>query len=100
MKAKISIPGVLLLISLALAPASAATGNPWYDTFLTYDNASGTEYTYSTDAAFLAWQESFMQRSYLTLYETTGDTAWLTKFVTHANTVTSAPAFADIDGDG
>ena len=87
------------LACLALTSKSFASGNPWYDAFVTYDNASGNAYTSSRDAAFLAWQESFIQRSYLNLYETTGDTAWLTKFVTHANTVTGAAAFKLTDTD-
>ncbi len=100
MKTKSKVFGALLLTSLALAPDSVATGNPWYDAFVTYDTARGTSYMTSADASYLAWQESFMQRSYLNLYETTGDTAWLTKFVTHANAVTDPTRFSDIDGDG
>ncbi|MBC7365243.1 MAG: carbohydrate binding domain-containing protein [Undibacterium sp.] len=99
MNARKRICGALLLTSLALTPAAAVSNNPWYDAFVTYDNASGTAYTASTDAAFLAWQESFIQRSYLNLYETTGDTAWLAKFVTHADTVTGPLAFKLSDTD-
>jgi hypothetical protein len=101
MKPRCSFLFVVLLLGIVSAgSARAATGNPWYDMFVTYDNANGLNYTNSTDAAFLAWQESFMQRSYLNLYEATGDTAWLTKFVTHADTVTGSAAFSDYEGDG
>lgn len=76
----------------------AATGNPWFDDFVTYDNAKGSTYTARTDAAYLAWQESYMLRSYLNLYEVSQDTAWLTKFTNHADTVIGNAI--DYDGDG
>lgn len=101
MNARKTCPGLLLLASLAIAaPAVAATGNPWFDEFERYDSVKGTAYTSSTDAAILAWQESLMQRGYLNLYEATKNTAWLDKFVTHANTVTNPTTFTDDDGDG
>lgn len=78
--------------------AFAATGNPWFDDFVAYDNAKGSTYTARTDAAYLAWQESYMLRSYLTLHEVSQDTAWLTKFVSHADTVIGNAV--DRDGDG
>jgi hypothetical protein len=75
-----------------------ASGNPWFDDFVAYDNAKGNAYTASTDAAILAWQESYVLRSYLNLYEVSQDTAWLTRFTDHFDTVMGTAW--DSDGDG
>lgn len=84
--------------SLILAPFAHATNNPWFDDFVAYDNAYGNRFTADTDAAFLGWQESYMLRAYLNLYEASHDTAWLTKFTDHFDTVMGTAT--DSDGDG
>lgn len=90
--------GLLVLASLVLAvPAAIATGNPWFDKYTAYETANGTAYTGSPDAAFIAWQEGMMLRSYLNLYTATRDTAWLTKFTDHVTTVMGS--LNNIDGD-
>jgi len=74
--------------ALALSASFArATDNPWFEKFTTYDAAHGDDYAGNADAAFIAWQESFMLRSYLNLYAATKDTYWLTRFTGHATSV-------------
>ncbi len=87
MKAWNMIPGALLLTSLLFTPAATATDNPWYDDFVDYETVNGSSYTSDPDAAFIAWQESMMLRSYLNLYAATKNTSWLTKFTAHVDTV-------------
>lgn len=82
----------------AFASVSAVTGNIWYDKFVAYETASGGAYYNSTNAGVLGWSESYMLRSYVTLYEVTKDIAWLTKLTTHADVIISQAA--DSDGDG
>lgn len=97
---------VILFVLLSIGwivPSLRATGNPWYDAFVTYDNSVGGRFVsptdnYLDDVAFLAWNESYIQRGYLNLYEVSQDTAWLTKFVTHFDY--SMSKAADVDGDG
>lgn len=96
---RLSLLAALAFTSVTVL-TSAATGNPWYDAFKTYDDTKGLTYTTSTDASILAWQESFIQRAYLNLYAATGHQDWLDKFVVHANAVTDPAIFTDVDGDG
>jgi|GEM_PF-1500600 hypothetical protein len=78
----------LLVVSNTLIPATAAaTGNPWFDKYTAYETANGNAYTSNPDAAFLAWQEGLLLRSYLNLYAATKNTAWLTKFTSHVTTM-------------
>ncbi|MGH7944938.1 MAG: hypothetical protein ACREH8_06745 [Opitutaceae bacterium] len=86
-----------VLVSFA-ASLARATGNLWYDKFVTYEAASGNAYYTSTDASLLGWQEGYMLRSYVVLYELTKNTAWLDKFTTHVDTIIANAA--DSDGDG
>lgn len=90
------------VVGLACAGGSfrtlAATGNPWFDLFDAYNDNRGGSYVGWSDAAILAWQESYILRAYLNMYELTGDTDWLDDFVTHADTVLGHAA--DADGDG
>jgi len=66
----------LMAVSLlTLRPSAQASGNPWYDSFVAYNTANGGNYTASTDAAFLAWQEGLMLRAYLNLFEVSKDPA-------------------------
>ena len=86
------------LVTALAGPSVAATNNPWFDDFVDYDDSRGDAYTASSDAAFLGWQESYMLRAYINLYEASGDTAWLTKFTDHFDTVMGTAT--DSDGDG
>lgn len=91
----------ILTILLALFSGSGsalASGNPWYDKYVSFDNARGGDYYQSTDSGILAWNESYMLNGYLTMYELTGSTSWLNKFTTHADTVVANAS--DPDGDG
>lgn len=85
---------------LVLAPASSvkATGNLWYDKYVDLENAIGGDTYTSPYSNVLAWGESYVLRSYLVLYELTGNTDWLDKFVSHADTMLDNSN--DDDGDG
>ncbi|MCH6256177.1 hypothetical protein MLD52_06430 [Puniceicoccaceae bacterium K14] len=85
-------------LALSWSNESFASGNPWFDDFVSYDDSRGSLYTATGDAANLAWQESYMLRSYLNLYEASQDTVWLTKFTSHFDTVMGTAY--DSDGDG
>lgn len=98
MNVRVLFRSLLAVGSLGGSAVLRASGNPWFDDFVAYDNAKGSAYTARTDAAYLAWQESYMLRSYLNLYEVSQDTAWLTKFTSHADTVIGNAV--DHDGDG
>ena len=76
----------------------SSTGNLWYDRFVTYESVSGSAYYNNTNAGVLGWQESYMLRSYVTMYELTKDTGWLTKLTTHADAIIANAT--DLGGDG
>lgn len=86
------------LVALVPATQALASGNPWYDAYLTAESALGDDYYTSDDGGSLAWGESYVLESYLELYGLTKDTSWLNKFVTHADTVVATAD--DIDNDG
>lgn len=100
------LPRLILMVTFSFGwsvPSAKATGNPWFDAYVTYDNSLGERFinptdNYIDDVAPLAWNESYIQRSYLNLYEVSQDTAWLTKFTTHFDYTMSKAA--DDDGDG
>ncbi|MGH7958848.1 MAG: hypothetical protein ACREH8_17825, partial [Opitutaceae bacterium] len=75
-----------------------ASGNIWYDKFVTYEAAKGGDHYNSTNAGTLGWKESYMLRSYVVLYELTKNTAWLDKFTTRVDTIVANAS--DSDGDG
>src|SRR5690242_17884823 len=81
----------ILVISMVFASTtvSFASGNKWYDSYITLNNSvGGTIYT-STDSGDLAWGESYILNSYIDMYKLTNDTSWLDNVVTHVNTVIS-----------
>ena len=89
---------VCLLFALFPASSVKATGNLWYDKYVALeDDIGGDTYT-SPYSNVLAWGESYVLRSYLVLYELTGNTGWLDKFVLHADTMLDNSN--DDDGDG
>lgn len=86
-------------ISPGKAPgASVSSGNVWYDKFVTYESASGGAYYNSTNASTLGWSESYMLRSYVTLYELTKNTTWLNKLTTHVDAIIGNAT--DLGSDG
>ncbi|WP_127584885.1 hypothetical protein [Paenibacillus koleovorans] len=89
---------VLVGLLLAGGPAALATGNPWYDKYVTYESTNGSNYYASPDSALLGWSESYLLRSYVHLYELTKDTGWLDKYTTHVNTMLSNVSDSDADG--
>ncbi|GAA3400900.1 hypothetical protein ACFFNY_15345 [Paenibacillus hodogayensis] len=94
--------GLCTLLALVLlcvaAPGAYASGNNWYDDYVAYESVQGGLYYTSSDSALLGWQESYMLRSYLNLYDMTHQTAWLDKLTTHADTMLANAD--DSDGDG
>jgi len=81
-----------------IASVSSVTGNLWYDKFETYEASAGGAYYNSTDAGTLGWAESYMLRSYVTMYEVTKNTAWLDKLVTHADAIIGNATDKGADG--
>ena len=75
-----------------------SSNNLWYDKFTTYESSAGGAYYQSTNAATLGWSESYMLRSYMTLYEVTKNTNWLDKLVTHADEIIGNAT--DLGSDG
>ena len=76
--------------------ASISSGNIWYDKFVTYESSAGGAHFNNPDAGILGWNEGYMLRSYVTMYELTKNTVWLTKFTTHADAIiANATDFSD-----
>jgi hypothetical protein len=88
----------LSVSSQSLSATTITTGNIWYDKFANYEASAGAVYYNSTNAATLGWSESYMLRSYVTLYEVTKDVAWLNKLTTHVDAIIANTT--DTDGDG
>src|SRR5688572_4957774 len=65
--------------------ASVSSNNLWYDKYVAWESANGSYYLQTSNSASLAWGESYYMRSYIKMYELTKNTAWLDKFVTHAD---------------
>ncbi|MGH7945369.1 MAG: hypothetical protein ACREF9_10200, partial [Opitutaceae bacterium] len=104
---KTSLPRSSLTAAALLAAAvlvsfgaslARATGNLWHDKFVTYETAKGHTKYMSTSTGTLGWQESYMLRSYVLVYELTKSTAWLDKFTTHVDYMIAQTT--DTDGDG
>ncbi|WP_127586008.1 hypothetical protein [Paenibacillus koleovorans] len=88
-----------LLIALLLPSGTAfASGNPWYDDYIAYNNVHENDFLGTGDSALLAWGESYLLGSYLEMYDITKNTTWLDKFKTHTDAAVSAAT--DADGDG
>ncbi|TNJ59189.1 hypothetical protein FE784_37570 [Paenibacillus hemerocallicola] len=87
-----------LILLFGTVPAAFASGNDWYDDYLAYESSQSGNYYASSDSALLGWQESYMLRSYINLYDMTKNTGWLDKFTLHADTVLGNAD--DSDGDG
>jgi hypothetical protein len=91
---------VALLAAVLFAGGSPAlaSGNPWYDKYIALESDIRDLYYDSNDSALLAWQESYLLRSYINLYQLTRDTDWLDLFTAHADTMLANAD--DFDGDG
>lgn len=77
---------------------STVGANIWYDKYVAYESVSGSSLYTSTNAAILGWNESYMLRSYVILYELTNDTDWLDKLTTHADFIIANAT--DVGSDG
>lgn len=75
---------VLLAAAFALAPASESR---WTGDFTAWYDANQSRARGSTSSASLAWFESHLLQGCLAEYEATLDTAWLDRFVLHADTM-------------
>lgn len=92
---------VALCVSVASSLPAAASGNPWYDKYVAFETAGpaiNPDTSTSKDSGVLAFQESYMLRSFLSLYQSTQNTDWLDKFVVRADRVKSNAE--DLYGDG
>lgn len=104
MKSKHKLSAFVLCVILTAAvifssvPVTAASGSLWYDKYVTLENSIGGNSYQSTYSDALAWGESYLLESYLTMYELTGNTQWLDKLVTHTDTIIGNAT--DPDGDG
>lgn len=83
---------------VAVCSAAFASGNPWFDKYVAAEAAVGGNFYNSTDSATLAWGEAYLLRSYLDVYQLTGDTAWLDKFTLHVDTAIANANDDDNDG--
>ncbi len=97
-RVKMSTAMLLIVVLLFGATPAFATGNLWYDKYVTYETANGNKYIASNDSGSLAWGESYLLDSYLNMYGLTKSTSWLDKFTTHVDSVISNAS--DPDGDG
>ncbi|MDF2653218.1 MAG: Carbohydrate binding domain, partial [Paenibacillus sp.] len=98
---KILTLGIALSLWVGTSLTVAASGNPWYDKYLAFETAGASvnpNTSTSLDSGVLAFQESYMLRSFLSLYQSTQDTDWLDKFVDRADTVKGNAS--DLYGDG
>jgi hypothetical protein len=96
-KGFVSATAMIIMFAGFSFPASA-TGNTWYDKYVALESSIGGDYYTSPESGNLAWSESYILRSYLSMYQLTKDTAWLNKFTTHTDTVIANAN--DNDGDG
>jgi len=87
--------GVLLIISailvFAISPAfaagvSASTLQQLFDKLDTRNNGNWYK-DYNNKDGVLAWDESYVMRAYLEMYEATKNTKYLDKFIVHADSV-------------
>ncbi|WP_157248616.1 hypothetical protein [Nonomuraea typhae] len=84
--------------TLALTGGAQTVEDVWLTKYQALEAQIGGSSYRNPDSATLAWGESYIMRSYLDVYQATGDTAWLDKLVTHADTVIANAD--DVDGDG
>lgn len=100
MKRRFGIVMIAILLCTVCFSGSTmyASGNLWYDKYVALENSIGDDRYTSSSSATLAWGESYILRSYLTMYDVTGSTSWLDKFTTHVDTMLSN--VNDDDGDG
>jgi hypothetical protein len=87
-------------LGLMTAQARAGDAEDWGRRHAVIDAAlnAGNGYAGHADSATLAWAESYILTSYLTMYRATGDTGYLDTIVRHADQILANAA--DPDGDG
>jgi hypothetical protein len=90
-----------ILVPLA-APRSAAAADraTWRARFDRLDASinGGAGYAASADSGDLAWSESYLLNAYVSMFQVTGDTAYLDRLVAQADRMLASAA--DPDGDG
>lgn len=86
------------IVLLLQAAPTHASGNAWYDKYVTWDSTHGGDYYTDDNASNLGWGEGYVLRSYMNMYELTGSTTWLDKITTHFDAMISNAS--DFDGDG
>ena len=63
-------------------PFEGPVSTDWYGAFVTWDRTYGDNYLDGRDGGSFAWGPSaYVQRMYLNLYRTFGETVWLDKLV-------------------
>lgn len=89
-----------MVLAAALMPTSVGAQDTSTDRFLNGDqNVNfGRGVSDSPNGGSLAWGESYYLDSYVTMYETTGDSKWLDKIVDHTDRMIGNAT--DHDGDG
>jgi len=87
-------PGLILIFCLVAAfvpviPAGAVDSNELLQMFTRLDTVNSGNWfkDANNDNGQLAWGESYVMDAYLTMYEATGDTYYLDKFVAHGKGV-------------
>jgi len=78
-----------LWVIIPAVPAGAADSGELLQIFTRLDTVNGGNWYKSAnnDNAQLAWGESYVMDAYLTMYEATGDTVYLDKFIAHGKGV-------------
>ena len=72
-------------------PRTDAASTDWYAAFVEWDEAHGDRYLDGHDGGTLAWAPSgYVQRMYLNLYRTFGETVWLDKLAAQIDRVLAA----------
>lgn len=79
----------LLCVFTPAIPAGAVNSNELLQMFTRLDTVNNGNWfkDANNDNAQLAWGESYVMDAYLTMYEATGDTNYLDKFITHGKGV-------------
>jgi hypothetical protein len=78
----------VIIPTLTMAEADTTNVGMFMDRVSTWAKGSGSDAYYtSTNSATLAWGESYILRAFTSAYHATGDTNWLRRVATHADTI-------------
>lgn len=89
---------MVIILLFSSAPSAFASQNIWYDKYVALDNNIGGNFYTNENSNALAWDESYVLRSYLELHDMTGSTSWLNKLTSHVDGMIANAS--DHDGDG